>query len=90
MPYSDSAVIRAPKTGDCVVGREGDDIVIWRADPVTQITHTMVEEIRAGNCRPEITLEGDILTINAVNRRVVYRIYWDTFDGYNYVMQWPD
>jgi len=85
-----------PSFGDCLVTKhyggptEDDYITVDRADPVVLISSGMVEELQRDALVPEVELNGDVMTINAANRRVVYRIDWASFDGHCYTMRWPD
>jgi len=84
--------------GDCIVTRhyggltEDDYITIDQADPVVLISSDMVEELRRDALVPEVELNSDVMTINAANRRAVYRIDFDSFNPLThcYVMRWPD
>jgi len=53
----------------------------------------MLDEIRNG-ASPHATLAGDVLTIHATNRTLIYRIVGRHPDRLNYphawVMEWPD
>jgi hypothetical protein len=78
--------------GDVIVRRTDKGPVIEHADPKTFISGEMLDEIQAGDCEPWAHLDGDVLTLTGINRRVVYRI---DFDGYRlaphmYPMEWPD
>lgn len=62
--------------GDIVLTdlRDRGRLRIDRADPEIGISAALLRQMRAGATHPDVTLDGDLLTINAVNRRVTYRI----------------
>jgi hypothetical protein len=70
-----------------------DAIEVLEAAPRTLISDQLLTEIRNG-ASPHATLDGDLLTIRAVNRTVVYRIIGRHPDWLNHpntwVMEWPD
>jgi hypothetical protein len=66
------------------------EICIDRADPRIQIADDFLDEIRAGNHHPDVTLDGDLLKIRAVNRTVVYRIGVYIPDRRVHTAEWPD
>lgn len=92
--------------GQCVLQRVYDykgaplsRIIVERADPVARVSLDFVQELRRQSYRSglgdpdaaqEAVLDGWVLTINASNRRVVYVIDPDSFDGSSYRMRWPD
>ena len=79
------------RNGDVIISRRDDGAaIIDRADPKTLITAEMVDAVRAGRCEPWARLDGDVLTLEGVNRRVVYRIDFDSYSYDTYRMQWPD
>lgn len=70
---------------------ENDRIKVISADPVIQISATLLEMIREG--RPwvrDAVLDGDLLRIEAVNRTLIYRIGEQVPDRYAYYAEWPD
>ncbi len=75
--------------GDCYMARIGDTLEVTRADPRILITQQALDEVRNGD-RRYVTLIGDILTINASNRRVIYRIGEYLPNRQAYVAEWPD
>jgi len=87
-----TAALEHGKHGHCIIRREGDTITVTDADPTVLISAELVDEFTAGNRAPEVTLDGDVLTINAANRRVVYVIDRRSYDAHTrcYVMRWPD
>jgi hypothetical protein len=77
--------------GDCVIMRNDDDtLTVTQADPWTLISAELLDELDRGTNHPAVRMDGDVLTINATNRRVVYRIDRASFDGHCYTMRWPD
>ena len=70
-------------------------IEILEAAPRTLIDDALLNDIRGG-CNPSdhATLDGDILTIRATNRTVIYRIVGRHPDRLNHphewVMEWPN
>jgi len=70
------------------------DVTIVHADPYVHISAELLELIRAGNAAPWAQLNGDILTINATNRTVIYRIGGLILNGpvagLAYEAEWPD
>lgn len=79
--------------GDCVLTLLADERVrVDQADPRILIASDLVHELRDG-LQPRgrgITLTGDILRIEGVNRTVIYRISDERHDPYNYLGEWPD
>ena len=81
------------QTGDCTVMYEGDGLCVIRADPRVWISREMVERLDTfGSNNPRVTWLDDVLTIDAVNQRVVYRVHRDKLDdtGLCYLAEWPD
>lgn len=71
---------------DDLVGRPRID----HADPVAWISAEILDEIRSGNYHPDVTVDGDLLTIRGSNRTVIYRIGEKDFGRLRYLMAWPD
>jgi hypothetical protein len=70
---------------------------IVRADPQIGISAPLLRMMRAGDRHPDVTIDGDVLTINAVNRRLVYRIgeyhpigLPDSGENGWWYAEWPD
>lgn len=66
-------------------------LVVLHADPQTAITDELLTEITTpGHHHPDVSLNGDVLTIAAENQRVIYRIgkYEDAPNWH--LMEWPD
>lgn len=79
--------------GECVVAVTPEGLRIDHADPRVLISAEVVHDLRAGvilRGSPHITLNGDLLRIEAVNRTVIYRIGEKTIDRFAYVAEWPD
>lgn len=72
----------------CFCGRHGVDIV--QADPRIRVSADLLDEIRAGECGPCVTLNGDVLRIQGSNRQVVYRIGDKVPHLDAYEAEWPD
>lgn len=76
--------------GDCVVTRlYPSGLRIDHADPRILISTEVLEDIRR-DPGPGITLNGDLLRIEGVNRTVIYRIGEKAPDLYAHHAQWPD
>jgi hypothetical protein len=87
--------LRLDYDGDWFVTGIGPDLHIDRADPRVRISGELLEQIRAGNYHPAVTLDGDLLKIRAVNRTVIYRIGRQVdvhLEGQRgtYLAEWPD
>lgn len=87
--------------GDVVVRRWTDPetltdkLFIDRADPISRVSAELLQEISVLTERGEdrwSTLDGDVLTIKADNRTVVYRVDFTSYDAAtdSYLMRWPD
>jgi hypothetical protein len=50
-------------------------ITILHADPEIQVTEEFLYAVRAGYCKPEITLGDGILTVQALNGTVSYGLH---------------
>ena len=82
-------------SGDCllrsIIGPGGvRRIEVYKADPRILIAEEIVERIRRGEAAPEVTLRGGVLTIDAANRRVVYRLVRHMPEWRAWVAEWPD
>jgi hypothetical protein len=81
--------------GDVVVRGHWPDeaLEIIEAAPRALIDDDLLTEIRNG-ASPHATLDGDVLTIRATNRTLVYRIVGKHPDWLNHprawVIEWPD
>jgi hypothetical protein len=78
--------------GECIFTRHWTDgsLTVDRADPRVLIDAEVLDDIRDGRCGPELSLRGDVLTIDATNRRVIYRIGEHLMLPDRYVAEWPD
>lgn len=76
--------------GECVVTAVGDRLRVDRADPEIVIAPEFLDEIRAGRHHEDVHLVGDLLRIEALNRRVVYRVGEMIPDRRGYYAAWPD
>ena len=81
--------------GDVVLQRhyDPDELHVVEAAPRTLISGEMLDDIALG-ASPYASLDGNVLTIRATNRTVVYRIVGHHPDRLNrpdvYVAEWPD
>jgi hypothetical protein len=72
--------VATPGPGQCLlhVIRDPDNpdgrVFIERADPVVAISHGMIRQVRARQAPAGISLDGDVLVIDAANQRVSYRL----------------
>lgn len=89
------------ESGDCVVhANEDGTLTIIRADPRVLVSVEILDEIRDGKGHPATHLDylpadhepmtGAVLTIDGVNRRVIYRIAEQVPDLNAYYAEWPD
>lgn len=73
--------MRQTEPGDCTISvhyasphdRAGR-LRIDHADPLVLMSTELLDEIRGPNHHPDVELDGDLLTIRASNRTVIYRI----------------
>lgn len=68
----------------------GQVVAVHHADPRVMISSCWIRQARRGDWGPGVTLVDDVLTINAVDRRVVYRIGVLHLVEDCYEAQWPD
>lgn len=66
--------------------------MIERADPVVWCAAEILAEIRAGQKYSDypVVIDGDLLTFNAANRTVIYRLGEYDPEWNRYLMTWPD
>lgn len=77
--------------GECIATRlEDGRFRIEQADPRIMITAELLDEWRSGNAAPGVRLEGDLLYLNGVNRKVIYRIGEKVPNQLAYYAEWPD
>ena len=62
------------REGQCVMRTTPDGLVIDRADRHINVSDDLLQFIRSGQCTDGVRIEGDILTLGAVNRTVAYRV----------------
>jgi hypothetical protein len=74
-----------------------DELVIVRADPRILVTYEFLDEVRRATDTfddlgsPSLaTLKDDVLTLNGVNRKVIYRIGAFLPQKGCWVAEWPD
>lgn len=74
------------------INEEGDDVavVINLADPLVLINDELLLWWRNGNTAPALTLDGDVLTIKALNQTVVYRLTGERDQYGSWFAEWPD
>lgn len=77
-------------TGECVLTTVDDGIRVDHADPEILISPELLDEMRAGNLHPNVSLDGDLLRIEGTNRTVIYRIGDKVPDLFAYYAAWPD
>ena len=66
--------VATPGPGQCILHTMGGRLLIERADPVVAISHGMIRQVRSGQAPAGISLDGDVLVIDAANQRVSYRL----------------
>ncbi|MBO3751551.1 hypothetical protein J5X84_36225 [Streptosporangiaceae bacterium NEAU-GS5] len=78
-------------TGDLTLSKAADGtLTVVRADPRILIAAEVLEELADGNGHPSVTLADDVLTIDAANQRVIYRITDYGMPANVYLAEWPD
>jgi hypothetical protein len=65
------------------------DIRVVLAKPRVFIPAEVVFAVRQHRSHPGITLDGDVLTIEGENRKVIYRLTQDPV-RHGYIAEWPD
>jgi hypothetical protein len=76
--------------GQCWVSLVDGDLVIDRADPRITIAEELVSEWRQGNHHPTVSLDGDLLRVQAKNRTVIYRLVEHVPEYHAWIAEWPD
>lgn len=80
------------QVGECIITRHWEDgsLTVDRADPRIHVSAVLLEAVRRGDGDPEVTLAGDVLRIDAANRKVIYRIGEKDPELDVYHAEWPD
>lgn len=76
--------------GECVLTSTPDGLIVDRADPEILIAAELLDEIRAGRHHADVYLDGEVLRIEGVNRRVIYRVGDKVPNQLAYCAAWPD
>lgn len=79
--------------GDCVLTKlhPSGRLRIDQADQLIMIAAELLEELRRhGEGATGVSLAGDILRIEGVNRTIIYRIGDKVIDRHAYYAEWPD
>jgi len=61
--------------GELVMSVVDGSLWVDRADPRIWVAGEILHEIREGRHHPDVHFEDDLLRIEAVNERVVYRVF---------------
>jgi hypothetical protein len=72
----------APGPGQCILHNIGGRLHLQRADPVVALSAALIAQIRAGTAHPDLTLDGQVLVIDAVNEQARYRLATSPHAGY--------
>lgn len=82
------------EVGICTVWNVGNRLRVAHADPIVYISDELWRCWLASDEHPDVWVDGNILTIDADNRRVVYRVDLqpmpDVHDRLWYRAEWPD
>jgi hypothetical protein len=84
------------RVGDCVVREVNGWPLVERADPVVLVSADLLQEVSVATVNDDpgrfASLDGDVLTIHGINRKVVYRVDFTAWDEWNdaYRAEWPD
>lgn len=70
--------------GDCIIRRDGDGLYVVAADQRIRFAPELIDEIRVGQHHPAVSILGDVITIKATNRTIIYRLTGQQPDGLNY------
>jgi hypothetical protein len=91
LAYTGPPAYPPPPRGEVWCTRQDDgSVTIDRADPQILISAELLDMIREGDCDPALTLDGDVLRIEAANRTVIYHIGEKRPDINGYYAEWPD
>ena len=74
--------VGTPGPGQCILHNMNGQLWLERADPVVAISHGMIRQVRSGQAPAGISLDGDVLVIDAANRQVTYRLEQCAQPGY--------
>lgn len=74
--------IVTPGPGQCLLHVLDGCLLIERADPVVAISYGMIRQVRGGQAPAGISLDGNVLVIDAANQRVSYRLEQCPHPGY--------
>lgn len=76
--------------GMLLIDNTEDGLYIKQADPRVLITCEMLDEFKKGNIHENAVFIDRILTINGINRKVVYKLgkYNHSLNAYD--LEWPD
>ena len=84
-------------TGEVILRRDDDRLYVERADPRILVADPIVAALRDGTFYGSdpphghgLFLDGDVLTIRAANRTVIYRIVGYDPERFAWVAEWPD
>lgn len=75
--------------GECLLATTSDGLLVERADPEILISPELLDEIR-DHRRADVHLDGDVLTIHGLNRKVIYRVGDKVPHLFAYHAAWPD
>lgn len=71
-----------PGPGQCLLHVLGGRLFVERADPVVAISHGMIRQVRAAQAPAGVSLDGNVLVIDAANQKVSYRLEACAQPGY--------
>jgi hypothetical protein len=76
--------------GECVLTTTDEGVRIDQADPEILIASELLDEMRAGSLHPDVSLDGELLRIEGINRTVIYRLGDKVPDLHACYASWPD
>lgn len=71
-------------------GASRPELRIDQADPIILVSAKLLVQLTDPHHHPAATVVGDLLTVQARNRTVIYRIGEYVTDQDSYVCRWPD